>query len=51
MNLWVNRANIPDPSQQLTGNIKSVTEVVESAKHDADDIFEGSGFARLSVKH
>ena len=58
MNLWVKRTTIPDPTQQLTGEIKSVNEAKaqaasnlssNNADSDADDDdFINSGFARLN---
>ena len=39
MNLWVKRTTIPDPTQQLTGEIKSVNEAKAQAasNRSADD--------------
>ena len=58
MNLWVKRTMIPDPTQQLTGEIKSVSEAKAQAASNLsannsdsdidDDDFINSGFARLN---
>lgn len=56
MNLWAKRTTIPDPAQQLTGAIKSVSEAkaqaasnLESEESEIDDdTFINSGFARLN---
>ena len=47
MNLCVAQSNIPDPSQQLTGNVKDISEL---DTHDADAFLDASGVARLSKR-
>ena len=56
MNLWAKRTTIPDPTQQLTGAIKSISEAKAQAannleaeeEEDEEDTFINSVLARLS---